>query len=184
MLTWYNKVKNKWYIFIHIPKNGGKYIREQIKGNKKNKRIKGFWGTKGDLDLAHIPYIKRYKYINMNVQYNYITYSRDPYDRLISAFFYKNREKSVEDFKKFCNKELINIRFDNKYLKQKIHYYPQYRFICNNKRELININIKRIETPKKYDLKKYYDEATLKKVNKVYRRDFELLNYKMYNSII
>ena len=30
----------------------------------------------------------------MNVKYNYITYSRDPYDRLISAFFYKNREKT------------------------------------------------------------------------------------------
>ena len=102
----------------------------------------------------------------------------------LELILYKNLEKSVEDFKKFCNKELINIRFDNKYLKQNIHYYPQYRFICNNKRELININIKRIEAPKKYDLKKYYDEATLKKVNKVYRRDFELLNYKMYNSII
>ena len=184
MLTWYNIKSKERYIFIHIPKNGGKYIRNRINKNKQNKRIIGFWGIKDNIDLAHIPYIKRHKYINVKNKYNYVTYSRDPYDRLISAFFYKNREKSVEDFKKFCNKELINIRFDNKYSYKNIHYYPQHRFICNNKMELININIKRIDNPKKYNLKTYYDDDTIKKVNKVYRNDFELLNYKMYNSII
>jgi hypothetical protein len=32
------------YIYIHIPKNSGKYIRNSIKNNQKNKIIKGFWG--------------------------------------------------------------------------------------------------------------------------------------------
>ena len=89
-----------------------------------------------------------------------------------------------EQMKIPAGKFSVPIESLNQYLKQKIHYYPQYRFICNNNSELININIKRIEPPKKYDLKKYYDEDTLKKVNKVYMRDFELLNYKMYNTII
>jgi hypothetical protein len=193
MLIWYNKETKTKMIFIHIPKNGGKYIREQIKKNKKNKKIKGYWGIKENLDLAHIPYMKRVKYIKgcsiwgLKEKYNYITYSRDPYDRLISAFFYKNRDKSdksIDDFKKFCNKELKNIHFDNKYSKEIIHYYPQYLFICDDEMKIIDINIKRIKEPKKYDLKTYYDDETLVNVNKIYRRDFEILNYKMYNTII
>tara|TARA_Y100000748_G_C15438564_1_gene466201 strand:- start:520 stop:1092 length:573 start_codon:yes stop_codon:yes gene_type:complete len=190
MLIWYNKETKRKHIFIHIPKNGGKYIREKINKNKKNKRIKGYWGVKKNFDIAHIPYMKRHKYIKdlsirgLEEKYNYITYSRDPYDRLISAFFYKNREKSIDDFKKFCNEELENINFNTEYSNKIIHYYPQYLFICDKKMELININIRRIENPKKYNLKKYYDNDTVKKVNKIYNRDFKLLNYKMYNSII
>lgn len=190
MLIWYNIKTKKRYIFIHIPKNGGKYIRKHINKNKMNKRIMGYWGIMDNIDVAHIPYMKRHKYIKklstkgLHEKYNYITYSRDPYDRLISAFFYKNKDKTIEDFKNFCNNELTNIIFNNEYSYKIIHYYPQYLFICNKNRELININIKRIENPKKYDLKKYYDNETIKKVNEVYNRDFELLNYKKYNTII
>lgn len=190
MLIWYNIKTKERYIFIHIPKNSGKYIRKHINKNKIHKKIIGYWGIENNIDLAHIPYMKRHKYIKklskkgLNEKYNYITYSRDPYDRLISAYFYKNKDKTIEEFKEFCKKELININFNNEYSYKNIHYYPQYLFICDKKRELIDIDIKRIENPKKYDLKKYYDDEILKIVNEIYSRDFELLNYKKYNSII
>ena len=171
-------------IFIHIPKNGGKYIRDKIKKNKENKIIKGYWGVKGGFDLAHIPYVKREKYIDKRVKYKYITYSRDPYDRLISAYFYKNRENGREDFKKFCKEELRELVFNNTYDRSIIHYYPQYLFICNRKEEKIDIKIKRINAPKKYDIEKYYDDDMLKVVNDVYKQDFKKLNYKMFGSII
>ena len=184
MLIWYNTRTQSKNIYIHIPKNSGKYIRSSIKKNKENKIVKGYWGVENNLDLAHIPYVKRGGFINERETYNYITYSRNPYDRLISAFFYKNKGKGKEDFKIFCKVELPKLKFNNKYKNEIIHYYPQNLFICNNKRELIKIRIKRLNEPKKYEIEKYYDDETLKIVNSVYKRDFELLNYKIYNNII
>lgn len=184
MLIWYNTRSREKYIFIHIPKNSGKFIRNKIKKNKENKILKGYWGIKNNLDLAHIPYVKRGGYINEGDKYNYITYSRNPYDRLISGYFYKNTDKTIEDFKNFCKNELPKMKFNNKYKREIIHYYPQYMFICNNKREIINIKIKRLIEPKRYDLNKYYDDEMLEIVNRIYRRDFEGLNYKIYNNII
>lgn len=184
MLIWFNKQTGVKNIYIHIPKNGGKYIREKIKNNKDNRIIKRYWGVKQKLDLAHIPYVKRIGYINEGETYNYITYSRNPYDRLISAFYYKNSGKEIDDFKKYCKEGLPKLIFNNKYNNKIIHYYPQYLFICDQRREQIKIKIKRLKNPNKYDIDKYYDDETLKIVNRIYKRDFEILNYKIYNNII
>ena len=40
----YENESNKICIYIHIPKNSGKYIRKSIIDNQKNKIIKRFWG--------------------------------------------------------------------------------------------------------------------------------------------
>jgi len=53
------KNQHKYYIYIHIPKNSGKYIRTKIANNKSNKILKNYWGIKDNFDLAHIPYIKK-----------------------------------------------------------------------------------------------------------------------------
>jgi hypothetical protein len=42
---------------------------------------------KTHLDLAHIPYCKVDLFIDTIIKYNYFTYIRNPYDRIISAFF-------------------------------------------------------------------------------------------------
>ena len=78
---------DKYYIFIHIPKNSGKYIRQKIANNKNNKILHKYWDIKSRLDLAHIPYIKRKKFITNNIEYKYFANSRNPYVRIISAFF-------------------------------------------------------------------------------------------------
>jgi hypothetical protein len=51
--------EHKYYIYIHIPKNSGKYIRNKIATNESNKIIETYWGLNGNFDLAHIPYIKK-----------------------------------------------------------------------------------------------------------------------------
>ena len=46
---------SKYFVFLHIPKNGGKYIRSTILNSNSNKVIKSYWGVEENLDLAHIP---------------------------------------------------------------------------------------------------------------------------------
>jgi hypothetical protein len=112
MLIYINN--NITYNYIHIPKNSGKYIRKLIEQNHKNKVIKIFWDIKDNFDLAHIPYMLYKKYV------------RNPYDRIISAYFYLNKNKNIEDFKVFCKKDLQLFNFDLTFNSKYIHYYPQY----------------------------------------------------------
>lgn len=53
------KNTNTNYIFIHIPKNSGKYIRNKIFNDNNNEIVKSYWDIYSNLDLAHIPYIKK-----------------------------------------------------------------------------------------------------------------------------
>ena len=197
MLIYRNKIDGKLYIFIHIPKNAGKYIRTKIKNDINNVIIHDYWGVETH-DEAHLPYMERKNHIHNNTNYNYYAYSRNPYDRTISAFFYLNPNKTIDDFKYFCKNVLINYDFNLDFNPDYIHYYPQYLFVvdvCSDSLELEeynalsknNIDIKKIEdceTPKHYDLIKYYDEDCIKIINKIYRYDFVLFKYDVINSFI
>jgi hypothetical protein len=60
----FNSDNNK-YVYIHIPKNNGKYIRSLIK--KQYTIIKTYWDIKNNIDLAHIPiFTKIQKKINIS----------------------------------------------------------------------------------------------------------------------
>jgi len=187
MFIFKNIITNQSYIFIHIPKNGGKFIRSKIKNDKNNESIKHYWHFDNNFDLGHIPYMKKEEYIDPNIEYLYFTYTRNPYDRIISAFFYKNPTKNIQNFKDFCKNELLtfdfNLHFDKKY----IHYYPQYLFLCDETYNIpANIDIKKIEEhekPKRYNLIDYLDNECIEIINKVYKYDFTLLNYEMKNTI-
>jgi hypothetical protein len=175
----YEKKDNK-YIFIHIPKNAGKYIRQNIRF--KYKVIKSFWGIKNNFDLAHIPYCKMNQYIKNIENYKIYAYSRNPYDRIISAFFYKNKNKNrnINDFKKFCKNELLKFNFNKEYPYTYIHYYPQYMFVCDDNNNYDScIKIKKIEEPKTYDLSKYLDDECIYNINLVYEKDFKLFGYEI-----
>ena len=65
------KNNTKYYIFIHIPKNSGTYMRNKLKNDNNNEIIKYYWDYLDKLDLAHIPYIKRSEFIDNNIEYNY-----------------------------------------------------------------------------------------------------------------
>jgi len=171
---------NQLYVYIHIPKNSGKYIRNKIP--EKN-IIKSYWNVKNEFDLAHIPYMLRNNYIKNDKEITYFSYSRNPYHRLISAFFYLNPHKTPCDFIDFCKNILPKYNFDLSFCSNIIHYYPQYLFVCNDDFTL-SINVIKLEKLKYDDLKlktynlfQYYNLETLMIVERIYSKDFELFHY-------
>jgi hypothetical protein len=179
---------SKYYVFIHIPKNGGKFIRKNIINDTDNIILKTCWGIDGIFDLAHIPYIKRNKYVNDHSIYTYFAYSRNPYDRLISAYFYKfptqniNSTKSIENLRRFIKTDLQNYTFSDKFEYNIIHYYPQYMFVCDNNFDITDVGVEKLETsynPKQYCILKFLDAECINIINKIYEKDFILFGYDM-----
>lgn len=52
------------YCYIHIPKNSGKFIRDNIKNNSDNRVLKIYWGIESSFDIAHIPFMCKNDYIS------------------------------------------------------------------------------------------------------------------------
>ena len=172
---------NKCYVFIHIPKNSGKYIRHKIANNPDNKILNDYWHIESNLDLAHIPYMKKNDFITHTIE-KYFTYTRCPYDRIISGFFYKNSDKNIDDFKIFIKNTLISYDFDISFDYMIIHYYPQYLFICDENLDISHVEINKIEdneNPRKYDLLQYFDDESIHIINRIYEKDFLFFNYSM-----
>lgn len=180
---------NQVYCYIHIPKNSGKFIRKKIAENPNNKIIKSYWGTNRNSDLAHIPFIDKNKYISFLKEENisYYTYTRNPYNRIISAFFYKNPKRNIDDFKLFVKNDLIKYNFNEKYDKNVIHYYPQYMFICDNSFQINEVKFYKLEDNKdfnikEYNLSDYFEAETIQIINQIYKKDFEYFNYELKNT--
>ena len=172
----------KKYIYIHIPKNSGKFIRKKIEKDKNVNILQSYWGGKTTLDEAHIPYILKDNFVRDSDNYLFFSHSRNPYNRIISAYFYKNKNKNIHDFKSFIINELPNLDFDLYFDRKIIHYYPQYLFVCDNNYEINNVEVTKledIENPKEYKLTKYLDSDMIKIINEVYKKDFELFNYDL-----
>ena len=161
---------NLYYVYIHIPKNGGKYIRKKIMDNNKNEILRAYWCTENNFDLAHIPYVKRNEYVEPTINYHYFTYSRNPYHRLISGYFY------LVELNRFANS-----------IQEFIHFYPQYLFLCDETYQIPNtikiIKLEKNENPTFYNLIEYYDNECIQIVNQVYKKDFELLKYPTVNKV-
>jgi hypothetical protein len=179
----------KIYCYIHIPKNSGRFIRDTIKRYKNNKIIKSYWDCNKNFDFAHIPFILRKEYTNFLKEQNicYYTYTRNPYNRIISGFFYKRPNSNKNQFKLFVKNELIKYDFNTTFNKNIIHYYPQYMFICNDDFQINEVEYKKLENQdfniKEYNLSDYFDLETIKIINEVYLKDFELLNYELKWSV-
>jgi len=181
----------KKIVYIHIPKNSGKYVRNCVKN--KYKIIKSFWGV-GKIDRAHIPYSMRDVFIKNSEEYRYITFVRNPYDRFISAFKYKFPKANVTIMQSFIKSILPKYQFDNYYKHNIIHFYPQYLFLTNEHDEEWNIS-KNIEVTKlenakdytfihlnnfnlpKYKYAEYFDNECISILNKIYEKDFMIFHY-------
>ncbi len=105
------KNNNKNIIFIHIPKNGGTYLSKLLpKEVVENSNYQWGWDKKIKLDIAHIPYFYFHK--NKNVLSDkrdiieskdtlYYCFTRNPYDRIISVYKYKNHHYKYKDINNF-----------------------------------------------------------------------------------
>lgn len=181
----HNKIN---YVYLHIPKCNGKYIRNIIK--KQFEIVKEYWGLDDNrrIDLAHMPYNICKNYLNPNEEHKFISFIRNPYDRIVSAYLYLYGPN--ENFTKFITEEF---KFMNFFDYKKIHFWPQYKFLEENV-EVISFDDVKSEQKvtscdlvlenlnvKKYNIKKYFNIKCLKIINKFYEKDIKLCNLHKIN---
>lgn len=131
----------------------------------------------------------------------FVTIVRNPYERLVSdLFWYKlinqnsSQEEVFEKIKHFVKKENTFL-YDN-------HNSPQYRFLCDNNGNIIkdililntenltndinkhfskfnrSINNYNVNKINKRSYMSYLNIDSIKLINNIYEKDFELFNYK------
>ena len=199
---------NKHILFIHIPKTGGTTIEELFRKNDSEKvysRI-GIGDTNHILpapfdrvSLQHQFYTTILTFkdklgLVFDDKLRIFSIVRDPYRRIISDMMFLNivnpgstSEKVFECMKNY----VIAEKYDN-------HNVPQYKFITDKQGNLIpEIHIFRNETlnddmqkfgfeikqnfqvGKTVDYNKYLNDDSINLINTIYKKDFQLFNYKM-----
>lgn len=188
-------------IFIHIPKTAGTSIEQFLKDDGKNHI--DYLGVRNNRSMHHYTAtdLKRELPVLFNTYYKF-SIVRNPYDRLLSAYYwtpipdvgYKSGKTKVE-FLNYVSRVVKNNKYyDNIY---NDHFMPQYMFIYNNK--LLVDNIFKYEDlewvvsflKKKLDIKKefpllnkskikkdFWNDNQKERIYKLYHQDFFLFNYK------
>ena len=184
---------NKKIVFIHIPKNSGRYIRQCISTH--HQVLFSYWDV-GQIDRAHIPYSLRNIFIKDASTYRYFTFVRNPYDRFISAFKYKFPRASAQQMRDFIINVLPTFVFDKFFNPKIIHFFPQYMFVMDENGELNDVHkkveIKKLENCsnfkifplnnfklKKYNYNEYFNQETIDIINTIYKQDFESFKYPL-----
>ena len=205
----YFKNKDVNILFIHIPKTGGTslelYFSSKFNIPLNNKSLYLFIEDelllneqlKINSSLQHITYNQIVEYSNIfNINFdniNIITIVRNPYERIISdLFFFKlmTIDNTCEEVFDIIHKYLYE-HYDN-------HTIPQYKFIINEKGEIIqNIHILKTESlnndmfnlgyhdfdifsnanNNKLNYYNYLNNESIDIINDVYHLDFILFNY-------
>lgn len=113
-------------LFIHIPRTGGVSVSRSLFGN---------------VPLWHISChdIKKIFGERDFNSYFKFTFVRNPWDRVVSAFFYFKAGGRMESDKKWAEKNLIQYNDFSTFVRdwinpvriyKKAHFIPQYKFIC------------------------------------------------------
>jgi hypothetical protein len=197
-------------IFIHIPKSAGTFIHEKVfkESSRMSKEI--LFGWDRSQPLNHASYNKVCE-LTKNLYLDYYTFAfvRNPYDRLVSEFFY-NINNYGRDFVKFCM-NLNKMKTLNGHTK--IHLMSQYEFVSITQDENIVINphinifkfekfeqdmkqiINYLGINEKIDFETkvnkkghehfthYYTDELIKKVNEFFSLDFTLFDYPMVQTL-
>jgi hypothetical protein len=188
-------------IFIHIPRTAGVAINQSIFSS---------------LGGGHKT-IKEYQKIFKHDFAKYFKFSfvRNPWDRLYSAFCFLKQggfdaqdriwaDNYISSIKSF--EEFVVYHLHKPEIHSKIHFKPQYEFICHDKNMSIDFcgYYERLENDLQYiceqlciepsiikkntilhkDYKEMYTSEMIDKVHDIYMKDVELLGYTFDNQII
>ena len=190
-------LKNK-FIFIHIPKCCGSSIEKTLADDSCIFKS-GTWPhnlkLKYPLNHCTLDDIEESKVLHPNFDKFYsFTFVRNPFDRLVSEYFYlKNRLKLSDDIKK----ELIYLAERSLNGVMGNHCVSQYKFINNkinfigkfeNLQQDFNIVCDKIGIPQQQLLHinkskhkhytEYYDDETREIVAEKYAKDIEYFDYE------
>lgn len=178
----YSNIENdNNFIFIHIPKTAGNGIIMSLYDQKTPGHFPALWYKKYDK-----------KKFNRYFKFAIV---RNPWDRIVSAFFYLKEGGMIEEDKNFSNEYLKKfdkfedfiLSLENRKFRKTIlswtHFIPQYKFVFNRKDGIMVDYLGRYE-----NLENSYIEISNKlKKRKPLRKDnpsthkpfYEYYNHKM-----
>jgi chondroitin 4-sulfotransferase 11 len=171
-------------IFIHIPKTGGTSLVTKLDNYHSDK-----YYNKNHLNMKY--YIEKYPKLLIKNYYK-ITIVRNPFDRLVSWWFYcksLNLNEGKMTFKEFIihrkGSTQLKYLFDenNNITIDKIIKFENYQHEINELFKKCNLDIKMdIHTLKTNTNRKhysyYYDEECINLVNTFFKEELDLFNYK------
>ena len=177
-------------IFIHIPKNAGTAIESVFKP---------YTRLNNQIDRHASIHDIKHKFPSIYKKYNKFTVIRNPYERMISFYFYLKsynklfRAKFEDSFIEWLKKpENSEIPFNSDWIKKLGYFKNQHEWVDdtvtiikfeNLNEELNNFFKKDIILPIKNNTDhrhylKYYNDESLNIVHNRYKEDFEKFNYK------
>ncbi|PWJ40939.1 sulfotransferase family 2 domain-containing protein [Sediminitomix flava] len=124
--TYYPEYIDNKMLFIHIPKSAGSSIGKVLIGDKKP----GHWTTDDFMAMNKARFNEYYKFC----------FVRNPWDRVVSSFFYLKKGGNNPKDLEFSQTELKNINSfeefvyslnENENLQNWIHFIPQNHFITD-----------------------------------------------------
>ena len=178
-------------IFIHIPKNAGKFVRKRFTDKKNIK--KSLWGIKNKIDRPHIHFPMIYDYFSNFDQLDSYCIVRNPYHKFVIGYNYSKRSKYLKSV--ILTKNMSHLEFLKSFDETKIlydhsdvHMAPQHVFVYYK-------GIKQIKNIWKYETlgEKYSDfkevipdisnlsKEVIQLINEKYSLDFELFGYEKIN---
>jgi len=192
------------FIFVHIPKNSGTEMGNSLLKEYNDSILLIGGDTSTNYDMMHlyvniqsiyIPEIKLNDYFKFCI-------TRNPYNKVISAYYNIKDRFPFENINEFIiNKLCVEFIFSSHLHEASVHFRPQHTFIFRDDGELDVQHILRYEflnqdisemnskynmkvplygNPQKYQESKYktlLSPESIKKINILYEKDFELLNY-------
>lgn len=208
LISKFTNIYNSYYdkhkcIYVHIPKAWGNSIIKTLFNSKSsfwhNKAIQYYINNSNKFNSYYKFTLTRNPYDRFLSAFLHL---KKVFNKRADLFIESILLKDL-NFKEFC----LKIKNNNNYCKKILrltHFIPQYKFIYDKKWKIlldyiwklenidsdikeiqknIDINIDKIEVlnknwNKKWSFEEYYDNETKEIVYNLYKKDFNLLNYK------
>lgn len=190
-------------VFVHIPRTGGTSIEQSLGVHRDWPTIDievfhGKWELEDDyLQLQHLPYPEMNSIADISHTNNFFkfTFVRNPWDRLVSEYFWQNLQSKIS-FNDFIARAAQIVRGQIKIKGEYCHFRPQSDFLTDDldfvgRFENFSRDVRHIHTRLGCECQeiphsgntdhdnypKYYDNRSAESVADIYKRDIELLGY-------